>query len=85
MDNFENLLNLHGEVFPMDNGYWIKFEVHQVERTKGCLAMTTLIVLNQAKNMLPIKRRMIIFIKRLRLLHTNLNQPINYSKTFGLV
>ena len=37
MDNFENLLNLDGEVFPMDNGYWIKFEVHQVEKTKGYL------------------------------------------------
>jgi len=35
VDNFENLLNLDGEVFPMDNGYWIKFEVHQVEKTKS--------------------------------------------------
>jgi len=30
VDNLENLLNLHGEVFPMDSGYWIKFEAHQV-------------------------------------------------------
>ena len=26
MNDLENLLNLHGEVFPMDNGYWVKFE-----------------------------------------------------------
>jgi len=31
MDELENLLNLHGEVFPMGNGYWIKFEAYQVE------------------------------------------------------
>ena len=31
MDDLENLLNLHGEVFPMDNGYWIKFEAYHVE------------------------------------------------------
>ena len=34
MDDLENLLNLHGEVFPMDNDYWIKFEAYQVEPTK---------------------------------------------------
>lgn len=33
MDDLENLLNLHGEVFPMDNGYWVKFEAYQVEPT----------------------------------------------------
>ena len=33
MDDLENLLNLHGEVFPMDNGYWIKFEVYEIEPT----------------------------------------------------
>lgn len=31
MDDLDNLLNLHGEVFPMDNGYWVKFEAYQVE------------------------------------------------------
>ena len=31
MNDLENLLNLHGEVFPMDNGYWVKFEVYEVE------------------------------------------------------
>jgi len=31
VDDLENLLNLHGEVFPMENGYWVKFEAHQVE------------------------------------------------------
>ncbi len=35
MNKLENLLNLHGEVFPMDNGYWIKFEAHQVEESKS--------------------------------------------------
>lgn len=28
--DLENLLNLDGEIFPMENGYWTKFEVHQV-------------------------------------------------------
>jgi len=27
----ETLLNLDGEVFPMENGYWTKFEVKRVE------------------------------------------------------
>jgi len=31
VDDLENLLNLHGEVFPMDNGYWVKFEAYQIE------------------------------------------------------
>ena len=31
MEDLENLLNLHGEVFPMDNGYWVKFEAYEVE------------------------------------------------------
>ena len=35
MDDLENLLNLHGEVFPMDNGCWIKFEAYQVELSKA--------------------------------------------------
>jgi hypothetical protein len=30
---FETLLDLHGEVFPMDNGYWTKFEAFRVEKT----------------------------------------------------
>jgi len=30
MDDLENLLNLHGETFRMDNGYWVKFEAHKV-------------------------------------------------------
>ena len=29
--DLENLLNLHGETFPMDNGYWVKFEAIRVE------------------------------------------------------
>ena len=31
LNNLDNLLNLHGEVFPMDNGYWVKFEAYQVK------------------------------------------------------
>jgi len=27
----ELLLNLDGEIFPMDNGYWTRFEVKLVE------------------------------------------------------
>ena len=26
MNDLENLLNLHGEVFPIKNGHWVKFE-----------------------------------------------------------
>ena len=33
MNDLENLLNLHGEAFLMDNGYWVKFEAYQVEIT----------------------------------------------------
>jgi hypothetical protein len=33
VDDLENLLNLHGEIFPMDNGYWVKFEAYQVKPT----------------------------------------------------
>lgn len=29
-ETLETLLGLHGEVFPMDNGYWSKFEAYQV-------------------------------------------------------
>jgi len=35
LNDLENLLNLHGEVFPMDNGYWVKFEVYEVEITSS--------------------------------------------------
>ncbi|WP_319557749.1 toxin-antitoxin system TumE family protein [Thiomicrorhabdus sp.] len=30
----ETLLELDGEIFPMENGYWTKFEVHRVEPSK---------------------------------------------------
>ena len=33
MNDLENLLNLHGEIYPMDNGYWVKFEAYQVAPT----------------------------------------------------
>ena len=29
-NDLENLLNLDGEIFPMDNGHWTKFEVARV-------------------------------------------------------
>src|SRR4051812_24848398 len=28
--SLDNLLMLHGEIFPMDNGYWTKFEAYRV-------------------------------------------------------
>ena len=31
MNDLENLLNLHGEIFPMENDYWVKFEAIKVE------------------------------------------------------
>ena len=30
MNGLENLLLLNGEIFPMDNGFWVKFEVKTV-------------------------------------------------------
>ena len=30
MNDLENLLNLDGEIFPMENGYWVKFEAKKV-------------------------------------------------------
>ena len=30
VDEIENLLNLNGETFPMDNDYWVKFEAIRV-------------------------------------------------------
>ncbi len=30
MSGLETLLNLDGEIFPMDNGYWVKFEAKRV-------------------------------------------------------
>jgi hypothetical protein len=32
--SLETLLDLDGEIFPMDNGYWTKFEVRSVTPTK---------------------------------------------------
>ncbi len=33
VNDLENLLNLHGEVFPMENGHWVKFEAIVVKPT----------------------------------------------------
>jgi len=35
MNDLENLLNLDSEIFPMDNGYWVKFEAKRVEKIFG--------------------------------------------------
>ena len=32
--SLETLLDLGGEVFPMDNGYWTKFEARRVKPTE---------------------------------------------------
>ena len=34
MNDLENLLMLDGEIFPMDNGYWVKFEAKKVEPSR---------------------------------------------------
>lgn len=34
-EGFRKLFNLDGEVFPMDSGYWIKFEAKRVEVSKS--------------------------------------------------
>ena len=33
MNDLENLLNLDEEVYPLDNGYWVKFEAKKVNVT----------------------------------------------------
>ena len=32
--SLETLLDLDGEIFPMDNGYWTKFEVSRIKPTE---------------------------------------------------
>jgi hypothetical protein len=32
--SLQTLLDLDGEIFPMDNGYWTKFEAYEVKPTK---------------------------------------------------
>ena len=34
LDDLENLLILDGEIFPMDSGYWVKFEAKKVKESK---------------------------------------------------
>lgn len=29
-DDLDTLLNLDGEIYPMDNGYWVKFEAKRI-------------------------------------------------------
>lgn len=36
-ETLENLLMLNGEVFPMDNGYWTKFEAYRVAPSEHIL------------------------------------------------
>ena len=33
-ESLETLLELDGEIFPMENGYWTKFEAHRVTPTQ---------------------------------------------------
>ncbi len=33
MDDIEFLLDLNGIIFPMDNGYWVKYEAIRVEKS----------------------------------------------------
>lgn len=35
MNSLENLLNLDGEIFLMDGGYWVKFEAKKVEMSEA--------------------------------------------------
>ncbi|MBN2963838.1 hypothetical protein JWV37_03505 [Sulfurospirillum sp. T05] len=35
MHSLENLLSLDGEIFPMDNGYWVKFEAKEVKPSEA--------------------------------------------------
>jgi hypothetical protein len=34
-ETLDTLLHLDGEVFPMDNGYWTKFEVKRIRTNKN--------------------------------------------------
>lgn len=34
MDELEHLLSLDDEIFPMDNGYWVKFEAKRVDESE---------------------------------------------------
>jgi hypothetical protein len=34
LDELENLLMLDGEIFYLENGYWVKFEAKRVEKTR---------------------------------------------------
>jgi len=35
MDDLDALLDLDGEIFVLDDGYWVKFEVHRVEPSRS--------------------------------------------------
>ena len=35
MNDLEFLLNLDGEVYPLDSGYWVKFEAKKVQESKA--------------------------------------------------
>ena len=79
MNDLENLLNLHNEVFPMDNGYWVKFEAYQVEVTKAVPhgIRYSLTLLNRLKNMELKSQVMTIFISKQILSLMSLSQHRN--------
>ena len=35
LNDLKNLLNLDGEIYPLDNGYWVKFEAKKVESSEA--------------------------------------------------
>lgn len=35
MHDLDNLLMLDGEIFPMDSGFWVKFEAKRVEQSEA--------------------------------------------------
>ena len=35
MNDLEFLLNLDGEVYPLDSGYWVKFEAKKVQKSQA--------------------------------------------------
>ena len=73
VNDLENLLNLHGEVFPMDNGYWVKFEAYQVKVSKSVPHGIRYSLTLHDKN-----NHMTIYTSKWILSHMNSNQLHNF-------
>ena len=87
--SLETLLELDGEVFPMDNGYWTKLEACRVTPTphiphgiKYSLTMRTRLNLKE-KDMAYVKLLGIINIRWKMSFFTNSNPQANFWRTFG--